>query len=206
MKLIMSNGECLIDKEDYEVVSQFKWYIASHGYVRRSSDKIYLHRFLMGSPEKLTVDHINRNKLDNRKSNLRICTQKENNRNRSKFKDKSSTYLGVTKIDDYWRVTVHNKVIGHFWDEEDAAIIYNRKVKELSCDFSLLNNIEDDGRKIETILQEKKTSKRKGVYLRWDKKKWVAQNWSNGKSKYIGSFDTEEEAIAAQEKYLSKHS
>lgn len=56
-----------------------------------------LHRFLMKPPKDMVVDHINRNPLDNRRINLRVCTMEENNRNLSLRKNNSSGTMGVYK-------------------------------------------------------------------------------------------------------------
>lgn len=72
-----------IDAEDYEDLSQFKWHITNLGYVRRTfkGGGEYLHRRLLMAEKGQEIDHINRNKLDNRKANLRICTRSENMQN-----------------------------------------------------------------------------------------------------------------------------
>lgn len=54
-----------------------------------------LHRLLMDPPKDMVVDHINRNPLDNRRINLRVCTMEENNRNLSLRKNNSSGTMGV---------------------------------------------------------------------------------------------------------------
>lgn len=88
-------NETIIDLDDVEKVSKYKWYYdPTVGYVRRNTinKKIYLHRFIMNFHNYFTsdnyVDHINMNKLDNRKSNLRLCTNKENMENTIAHKKK----------------------------------------------------------------------------------------------------------------------
>jgi hypothetical protein len=72
--------ETIIDVEDVPKVENFKWHIQSKGYV--SSKKAgLLHRLIIGAEPAQLVDHINRNKLDNRKANLRIASRSENVRN-----------------------------------------------------------------------------------------------------------------------------
>ena len=95
-ELVMPNGTVtMIDDEDYEKVIGIKWahnaktnYIQGTKYLgkingRYKQQTIYLHVFLMGSPEGKHVDHIDGNKLNNRKENLRVCSRLENNRNKS---------------------------------------------------------------------------------------------------------------------------
>ena len=90
----MEVARALIDIEDVERVSQYKWSLSKNGYVRTTINGkgvrkgIKLHRFIMNvwqdefDYNSNVIDHINRNKLDNRKSNLRITSQAENNENR----------------------------------------------------------------------------------------------------------------------------
>ena len=74
-----------IDLDDIDKVKDYKWCILNNsGYVSTTVNgtNIRLHRFIMDCPDDLVVDHINHNRLDNRKSNLRICTQQQNNMNK----------------------------------------------------------------------------------------------------------------------------
>ena len=99
-----------VDDEDYYWLSQWNWNavsIKNKIYVKRSKKKgvlksgvkyeVFLHRVIMRcNDSNLVVDHIDGNPLNNQKSNLRICTKAENNRNTSSHKNSSSKYLGVT--------------------------------------------------------------------------------------------------------------
>lgn len=82
----LTNHSVLIDKEDFNKVRKHKWYINSAGYVtttiRNTNEKMFLHWIILGKHKVLVIDHINRNKLDNRKSNLRITTQSINTLNK----------------------------------------------------------------------------------------------------------------------------
>ena len=71
-----------VDDDDFERLNKYKWYYGPGGYAY--AYKVgYMHRNIIEIPEGLQIDHINRDKLDNRRSNLRVCTSSENNLNRS---------------------------------------------------------------------------------------------------------------------------
>lgn len=74
----------MVDAEDVETISVCTWYKdESRGYIKGTINgkKVTLHRYLMDNPNGI-VDHINRDKSDNRRRNLRVCTQSESNMNR----------------------------------------------------------------------------------------------------------------------------
>lgn len=91
-----------IDKEDYSIVSQYKWTISGHDQdlriISNCSDlnRIYLHQFILGINDKNSViDHINRDPLDNRRNNLRITSRSINSTNAKPRKENSSGIRGV---------------------------------------------------------------------------------------------------------------
>ena len=98
-EIITSKGETIIvDKNDLEVVQSYSWCIDKRGYVvARIDGKVKtIHRHILGLKDsKISVDHINGNKLDNTRSNLRACEQKSNSRNLKKKKTNTSGYPGV---------------------------------------------------------------------------------------------------------------
>lgn len=112
------------------------FYVCGHTYVNKKRIKHALHRFILDEPDGLLVDHINRDTLDNTRSNLRAVTVKQNGQNRGKYSTRSNTGLrGV-----YWRernkiyvaqVKVNQKIIylGSFKNIADAekAVIEGRK-------------------------------------------------------------------------------
>lgn len=92
-------AEALIDKEDIPKVINSKWCKDKNGYVKNSKQE-YLHRILFNKTD-LFIDHINGNKLDNRKENLRICNNADNLKNRVKLpKNNTSGILGVRFRED----------------------------------------------------------------------------------------------------------
>jgi len=144
---IAKGKTALIDKEDYDKVSKYRWNY-NNGAVctnvikdnRRTTIK--LHRFILNLPaRKPIVDHVNGNPLDNRKSNLRLCTHAENLRNRSMNSNNKSGYKGV-----YWHKTAgkwtaqvsvngSKKHLGLFDKPEDAYKAYVKQAKLLHGEY-----------------------------------------------------------------------
>lgn len=137
----------IVDDEDYEYLNQWKWCINSNGYAIRSEKgkHILMHKVIIN--DKSNVDHINGDRLDNRRNNLRLATHKENMRNKNKINNTSSKYKGVTynKRAKKWKsqITIDKNCIylGLFENEVDAAKAYNIKAIELFGDFAKLNCI-----------------------------------------------------------------
>lgn len=74
----------IVDDKDYEKIARYRWYYC-RGYAV-SDFGVRMHRFIMNPPQDLVIDHINHDRLDNRRSNLKICTQLENSQNRTHAK------------------------------------------------------------------------------------------------------------------------
>lgn len=93
-----SGVEFYVDVEDLDTVLCRSWYISNRGYVASSKTHggvVYLHKLLVNAKDNEIVDHIDRNKLNNRKENLRACTLRENRFNKSKRSDNTSGFTGV---------------------------------------------------------------------------------------------------------------
>lgn len=137
MQVTLSRGElALVDSEDYELVSNFKWHVSRRGYVSarvpgsgEPGRKLLMHRIIVGALPTEMVDHKNRNKLDNRRANLRIVTKSENGRNRPKQRNNTSGYKGVVRDRTRWAamIKLHGKKIylGCFGSPEEAAKAYD---------------------------------------------------------------------------------
>ena len=144
----------IVDDEYFDEVNQYNWY-SNNGYAVRSVEiskgkrtKQQMHRIITNCPDGFEVDHINHDKLDNRKSNLRVCSTSENQQNQKiRTKAKTSSYKGVNfdKHAGKWRarIMLNNKreYLGYFTNEIDAAIAYNVAAIELFGEFALLNEI-----------------------------------------------------------------
>src|SRR4051794_8623449 len=88
--------QTIVDDEDADKVNQYDWYLSGAGYPHAwmGGKKVMLHRFLLDVPSGFEVDHINRDKLDNRRNNLRIVTHQQNNMNKP-GRSLTSKYKGV---------------------------------------------------------------------------------------------------------------
>jgi len=125
MKLKITNGEVNIDKQDLGLVNTFAWHVNSTGYavwrgvIDGKKQTIRMHRLITGCPKGKIVDHLNHDRLDNRRSNLRVCTQSDNMRN---LKNQGKGYW-YQRQNNNWVVEIHNQHIGVFKTEEEAIKI-----------------------------------------------------------------------------------
>jgi hypothetical protein len=117
-------GYAVIDESDYTTLSKFSWSL-SHGYA--VSELQSMHKMLIGDvPKDHVIDHINNDKLDNRKCNLRIATRSQNSQNKQKRQNTSSKFIGVTKFDGKYNASGNGfGHLGRYDKEEDAAKQYD---------------------------------------------------------------------------------
>lgn len=146
MKIIKlrPNGEAKVDDDDYEWLQHLIWRKNPlHGYAynpigsiqdgKRKSVAIYMHRMIMDPCDPFHVDHINGDRLDNRKKNLRLVLPAENMWNRDKNRVKKySQYFGVSFAHDskVWTATMTTPQgkhirLGRYNTEIEAAIAYD---------------------------------------------------------------------------------
>ena len=160
-KIPISQGKyALVDDKDFEWLNQWKWFVCKNGqmmYVHRNERNesikekrkqitVSMHRSIMKTPKGMDTDHINGDGLDNRRSNLRICTHAENTKNKRKTYG-TSRYKGVhwCKHNKRWYSYItHNKkqtFVGSFNNERSGAIAYNKAAKKYHGIFAKLNKI-----------------------------------------------------------------
>lgn len=139
----------IIDDEDFDYITSYKWHARKASgrkgsmYYAKSYKAGMMHRLIMNCPKGLQVDHINHNPMDNRKSNLRICTIKENLRNRRRKPKGSSRFLGVTPSLKKWQacigVNFKRIYLGTFETQEDAAKAYDSAAQKYFGEYANLN-------------------------------------------------------------------
>ena len=183
----LSDKFALIDEEDYEKVVEAikykngkpgKWYahnpqphlVGDYTYAHDGDRRKSIHRVVMGNPEGMDVDHINGNRLDNRKANLRVCTRSQNSQNKKLRSDSKSGFKGVRHRPEdkkkytskktgqtYVRVSKSKKPyqayikppqsrsikLGCYATAEEAARVYDKKAIELFGEFAYLNFPEE---------------------------------------------------------------
>lgn len=200
-----ANGKCaVVDDDVFEVLSKYNWWCNSDGYAIRIEYKngryhrqIFMHKEILSVEKGLQVDHINRNILDNRRSNLRPATPSQNQINRVALSNNTSGFKGVSfdSKSDKWRAYLikdgDQLNLGFYTAKEDAAKAYNVKAVELFGEFALLNDVDHTGFKINT---RKKYSDYKGVSFDKHNQKWTSTLIIKGKNKHLGRFDSEHDA------------
>ena len=133
----------IVDDDDFERLSPHSWHCSVRGYAERRAPKkdgkqqmFHMHREIIGTPEGMGTDHINGNKLDNRKENLRICSPVQNARNSVGHIDSRSGFKGVSWYKPYgkWMARIHvegkSLFLGYFNDPVKAASAYKVAAKK----------------------------------------------------------------------------
>ena len=152
IKMSNTNNEMLCDLECADYILQYYWH-ERNGYARSSINnvKIYAHRVIMNAGkynDNNPVDHINGNTLDNRKSNLRIVTIRENILNTSKRKDNTSGVTGVCwdKAKEKWMARIHDNgkdiFLGYFTDINEAITVRQNAENQYYGEYSYNNSRE----------------------------------------------------------------
>lgn len=199
--------ETRLDDEDYERYCSYFWQVTSgkkRYCVRKEEGKIlWLHREIMGSPEGRIVDHRDGDGLNNQRSNLRVVTAAQNTFNTRKQSRQTSscfkgTYYNTSKGKWLARLVFEGVSynLGAFDEEKSAAEAYDDAAHHHFGEFACLNFPERAPKPY-----VKRVFKRKSEYpgVTWDnsKGKWRAYVLLEGKVKWLGRFETEEDAARA---------
>lgn len=129
---LTQNQFAIVDDEDFEEINSHKWYAdydkkGKTFYARgllKCGKIVKIHRIIMNAKKGEEIDHINHNTLDNRKSNLRICTHSQNMMNQKKRNNKSG-------------------VKGVYWEAKDKRWRANIKINQKKKHLGMFKNIED---------------------------------------------------------------
>lgn len=201
--------ECLFDEEDAELVNQSTWHI-SQGYAVRALDSKPIHRVVMNVTDPMIiVDHINNNRMDNRRINLRIISRRLNAQNRTKKLNCSSQFIGVSWATSKKKWvsacnTGNRKNMSEQYDiEEHAAFAYNLMAKETLGPDAKINEIS----KPDNFIRHTRTFRKYDHHLHHIKFRYNSYHvliQKVGYDVYNKSFKTEHEAILNRDGELKK--
>jgi hypothetical protein len=140
----------VVDNDDYHSLNQFSWFYTNSGYARCAYSQngklryLYMHRVIMAARRGQLVDHIDGDRLNNTRANLRIVTANENNWNRARNQNSSSPYKGVTLDSRGWQARIRYYTqsihLGYFTDGALAAQVYDTAAQLFFGEYARLNN------------------------------------------------------------------
>lgn len=198
-----------VDDGDYEMLMALgkKWHVSDGYAVNLHLGR--LHRFLLGAPDGVMVDHRNGDTLDNRRDNLRLCTNSQNQANRQRSRG-VSPFKGVcwqkrTNGTGSWKaqLVIEGNVVylGVFGTDLEAAAAYNAAALSHFGEFAHLNDLSLPAS--ETVSHERRQTRKaspsgfKGVTYDVARNKWMAQLTYKGVSYLKKRFATAESAALA---------
>lgn len=222
MKEIKLNAgySTFVDDDDYEWLSQYDWFTTKSNkklYVKRVDRNgkrkfILMHREILGivdEPDKIT-DHIDRNGLNNVRSNLRVVNKFQSNQNRGGKTNapKYSKYKGVCFVKNrgMWKAAIEfNKIhinLGYFRDEVSAAFTYNQAAIKYHGEFGNLNELPTDAKITNRVLRQR-LSKFLGVTWHRQSQRWRAYITYKGKT-HTRHFTSEIDAAKGYEELVKQ--
>ena len=146
----------LVDDEDFDSLNKFKWYLVKphniyYAVALISGKMRKMHRVILKvSDSSVSVDHKDRNGLNNQKSNIRLATNTQNMANRKSMELSTSQYLGVYYAfrNRKWKAQIRDKgkllFLGYFIHEINAAKAYNEAALKIHGVFANINKFEDE--------------------------------------------------------------
>ena len=149
-KIALTKGKvALIDNKDILNISKYSWnFTNGYAYTKINNKSISMSRFLLNPPKNLWVDHINGNKLDNRRNNLRIVNPSQNSFNRLKNSSNRSGYKGVYLATNkkQWQAEIRangkRQYLGKYSTKEEAAMAYNEAARRMHGKYAKLEKVE----------------------------------------------------------------
>ncbi len=159
---LANGGYALVSDADYKLVSPYKWYswrapgkktsYAVTG-IKQPNGKwktgVRMHRFILNAAPDVQVDHKNHDGLDNRRSNIRICTASQNNCNKGPSKANTTGLKGVSfdkrrgKYEAYIERDGKKQNLGYFDNKIDAGRAYDAAAPKYHGKYAYLNNTLD---------------------------------------------------------------
>lgn len=145
--------EALVDDQDYDYLMQWKWRVTSNGYAVWGDGHehlVLMHRDIAKRTYQrceARVDHIDRDRLNNQRHNLRLATQSENGANRGPNRNNTSGFKGVFlhRHTGLWRAEICKDrkriCLGYFTDKIEAAKAYNEAALKYFGEFAYLNPV-----------------------------------------------------------------
>ncbi len=138
----------LVDDEDYEVLAGLAWHMSRSGYARHSyssTRQVYMHTLVLKPKPRQQIDHVNGDRLDNRRANLRHCSPLQNHWNRQPSGKNPSGFKGVTfsRHHGKWQAQIRHCgqriFLGHFSTPQAAARAYDAAAIAYFGDFARTN-------------------------------------------------------------------
>lgn len=207
----------LCSAEDYEDISKYSWFWDTQGYAKTwiiETRKItQMSRFVMKAEKGTIVDHINRDRKDNRRNNLRFVTPSQNAQNKTKKDGGSSMYNGVSydkRCNKFHAKMTFNGIyyhLGYFDKEIEAAKYYdtyitqNREKLGLCLELNFPDDI-DSYKQLPIIVLKKRESRSEFRYVLKHKNKFEVSFVYEGKRVYLGLYETAELAAKIADSYI----
>lgn len=201
----------IVDDDVYPTVCRFAWFLSGDGYAVRTQwiptaktrRRIWLHHQVLDTEGEKVIDHINGDRLDNRRANLRLVSRGQNARNRAKSSNKTVGFKGVyfVKPRNNWHAEIHadgrHYNLGSYATAEEAAHAYDGAALALHGEFARLNFTPETALPYPPPARQR-SSRFRGVTKR-PRGKWLARIGYQKRMIRLGLFDTEEEAARAYE-------
>ncbi len=208
--IYLRTGEkCQVSLEDFESLEQHTWRCTSHGYVvaQITGKPIYIHRFVTNAPKGMQVDHIDHDRLNNQRSNLRICTPAENNLNRVN----ANIYYCVQRSKWCAQIKLSEKTyhLGMFQTKIDAEKAYSSAALYYYKAFAHVPYPAETPQSIEQIKWAARQNNPRGEsrYSGVSKRNrlWVACIMVSRQQIQLGTFGSEEEAARAYDSAIDAY-
>lgn len=142
--------DAMVSDCDYDHLMQYAWCSRPDGVISTQigGRKVQMHRLILNAPENMEVDHIDGNRLNNQRTNLRLCNSSQNKCNRGARKDNTSGYKGVSwhKQRNKWTARIKTPYgkylyLGLYDDKNEAALAYNKASMEHHGEFAFINKL-----------------------------------------------------------------